>query len=207
MFGYVSGFFQMKQKGLDLDHLLWRKDVACLNFLFFSTQHQLLNLDFLFLKKIPTISCGLGKRKNIVSWYEKLTKSPAPPSALFLSPQGRGITTTNATLGSLALRCCGGPECTPSPGCGAGYSHRCSGRWAGRLATEMPDPRAVLWLRIVSCCSGLGLPLPASARGNHPWRGEHALRSARPWPRFHSHRNWLQSTNVVEGETHNESFF
>lgn len=77
MFGYVSGFFQMKQRGLDLDHLLWRKVVACLNFLFFSTQHQLLKLDFLVLKKKYLLQSQKEKKYCILVWESCKVPNPS----------------------------------------------------------------------------------------------------------------------------------
>lgn len=68
----------------------------------------------------------------------------------------------------------------------------------GTLTTGTPEPKAVLWLPIVSSGSweqgrGLGLPQPARA-------GESPLgRSVRPLPRRHRHRNLLQSPNGFEG--------
>lgn len=179
MFRYVSGVFSDETEGIRSRSLALKKscNMPQLSVAFNTasiTKHRL------FIPNKKSICCSLGKRKRIVCWHKKVTKSPTPPSNLYSFHRNEGLSPLipNATLGALALRCCGGPGCTPSPWCGAGCSHCCSGRWAGHWSLRCQHRGCALAVELLTIAAGgkwFG-SAPASQRlGNHlhSWRGEH----------------------------------
>lgn len=112
MFGYVSGFFSDETEGIRSRSLALKKSCSMpqLSILFNTASVTKARL-LIPKKKIKNVPPAVSKREKILYPGMRKPQSPQPlplPSSFLLGDKGLSPLIPNATLGPLALRCCGG---------------------------------------------------------------------------------------------------